>query len=387
MSTTQLIGIQRRFMRLGKIRLGDKGPKGEPRKLAKFRLTSASLVLLEAAAAEYGGEVRDWAGSPDEGVFELYTDTDTLDIILPPVFSDRDGSPTLPYSQAYEMWTAGGCVRRCDGETEILSNKPCLCDPEERECKIVTRLNVLLSKLPGLGVWLMESHGYNAAAMIPGTLDLLMLAAARQQFIPAVLRLEQRTSKKGGQTRKFVVPVIDLPELRMADVLQNGLTPGSPSPGVINAPSPRPPRPALPAGEPLPGETERFANDDLPEFGEPPEIVDVVPTSIEELACQTARDELLALVTELGATDSLPKIAEKYDAGDTAWLKRQITTAKKHLAARESAGEPDGTPVDSPDTTVTAESSPAEETQESFFAERAAKAHSARESRRSRSRS
>jgi hypothetical protein len=115
---SQIIGVQRRMMELGRIRLGDKADSGAPRKLSKFRLTSASRALLEAAAELYGGTVQDWQGAPDDGYFELYTDTDTLDIILPPVFSDRDGSPTLPYSQAYELWSGGGCQRRCDGATE-----------------------------------------------------------------------------------------------------------------------------------------------------------------------------------------------------------------------------------------------------------------------------
>lgn len=320
-------------MRLGKIRLGDKGPKGEPRKLTKFRLTSPARALLEAAAIEYGGDVKDWEGAPDEGVFELYTDTDTLDIILPPVFSDRDGSPTLPYSQAYELWSGGGCQRRCDGETEVLSNKPCLCDPDERTCKIVTRLNVMLPKIPGLGVWMMESHGYNAAAMLPGTLDLLMLAASQQRFIPAVLRLEQRTSKKGGQTRKFVVPVIDLPELRMSDVLANGLAAAT-SPAVINGPVVSPGRPELPAGEAPPSEPEAFDNDSTPEFGEPPPIVEAEElVAVPTVEIAALRDELIELVQTLGATDALPAIAAHVSTEDTPWLKRQIATAKKAVAA------------------------------------------------------
>ena len=47
--------------------------------------------------------------------------------------------------------------------------------------------------------------------------------------------------------------------------------------------------------------------------------------------------ELGALVNELGATDSLPMVESKREAGDTAWLKRQITTARKSLERR--AGE------------------------------------------------
>lgn len=45
---------------------------------------------------------------------------------------------------------------------------------------------------------------------------------------------------------------------------------------------------------------------------------------VDELA-----KKLVHLVSVLGATDSLPKIEEKREAGDAAWLKRQIKTAQK----------------------------------------------------------
>jgi hypothetical protein len=51
------------------------------------------------------------------------------------------------------------------------------------------------------------------------------------------------------------------------------------------------------------------------------------------------RAELESLVTALGATEALPKIAAKAAAGDAAWLRRQIATARKTLAQREEQGE------------------------------------------------
>lgn len=388
-----LVGLQRRFMELGRIRLGDRGPKGAPRKLTHFRLTSASRALLEAAASVYGGKVREWQDAPDEGVFELYTEASELDIILPPVFSDRDGSPTLPYSQSYEMWSGGGCVRRCDGETEVLSGKPCACgeargtDPKTT-CQITTRLNVMLPKLPGLGVWRLESRGWNAASLLPGTLDLLLLAASQQRFIPAVLRLEQRTSKKGGQTRKFVVPVVDLPEFRIGEVLERGLVSAT-QPLAINGPAPAPPRPELPAGQDPPAEPERFDNDDLPDFGEPPEIAGEVveadagyapdPSGVDGLWRQLT-DALVAL----GAEQSIEQVNAKAAIGDVAWLERNLARARLRLAEKGSAEGPeepiagsqeggvdDGTPAGSSTPPPSAE-------QSSFFEERARQAQQRR---------
>src|SRR6266508_3942140 len=136
-----VIGVQRRLMELGRVRLGEKGEKGQPKKLSTFRLTSASGTLLSAVAAKYGGTPREWKGAPNEGMYEVTTDATELQIILPPTFSEVDGSPSTSYSQFYELWSAGGCQRRCDGVIEALSGKPCLCDPLERACDITTRIS------------------------------------------------------------------------------------------------------------------------------------------------------------------------------------------------------------------------------------------------------
>src|ERR1051325_761123 len=104
---TAVIGVQRRFMQLGRVRLGEKGPKGEPKKLSTFRFTSASERLLNAVAARYGGTVSPWAAAPDDGYFQVTTEATSLDIILPPTFSEEDGSPTTSYSQWYELWSRG----------------------------------------------------------------------------------------------------------------------------------------------------------------------------------------------------------------------------------------------------------------------------------------
>jgi len=212
-----LLDIQRRLVELGRIRLGEKGPKGEPKKLGTFRLTSYSKTLLDAAAVLYGGTVRPWVGAPNEGTFELLTSATEMDCVIPPI-------PTL-CSQYYELWSGGGCKRRCDGETELLSGGPCQCDKDARQakekgtCSVTTRISVMLPRLPGLGLWRLESHGWNAASTLPSTVELL---SGTGQFVPAVLRLEQRSEKKDGQTKRYVVPVIDLPGVTLGALLQSG---------------------------------------------------------------------------------------------------------------------------------------------------------------------
>jgi hypothetical protein len=267
--------IQRRMMELGRVRLGEKGSKGEPRRLTTLRFTSASKLLLDAIAEKHGGEVGRGRAPPTKATSRSSPDADQVDIILPPVYSDTDGSPTAPYSQYFEQWSAGGCARRCDGETESLSGKPCLCaaavaanGEEARQCKVTTRVSFMIPDVPGLGVWRLESHGYNAAVELPGTLEVLMLAAAEHKFIPAVLRVEQRTKKVPGEgTRRFIVPVIELPHVTVRQLAAGDV------PLAINPPATAPvERPALPAA-PAPPDDPSFAHETV-EHGDPPPLPD-----------------------------------------------------------------------------------------------------------------
>jgi hypothetical protein len=212
-----LLDLQRRLKETGRIRIGTtvkRNGKAVPTKLSTFRLTSPSKDVLDAAAVIYGGEVHPWADAPtDQAQFELVTGSDTLDAIVPP------GSYL---TQHYEMWSGGGCVRRCDGEREQLSDRPCLCpdDYEERNalaaqgkaCKATTRLSLLLYKVPDLGLWRLETHGWNAAVELAGAQQIAAMATARGYMIPVRLRLEQRERRTPGQpTKKFAVPVLDVP--------------------------------------------------------------------------------------------------------------------------------------------------------------------------------
>lgn len=268
-----ILTLQKRMMELGRIRLGgEKGEKQPGRKLDAFRFTSPSKTLLEAVGARYGGKVAPWDSAPDDGYWQVYTDATELHGIFPPVFSEQDGTPTVPLSQWFESWAGGACDRRCDGVTELLSGKPCLCQTlidkqgeDARVCKPTTRLSFMLPDLPGLGVWRVESRGYHAAIELPGTARVLERAAQEGVFIPMVLRLEKRTVKKPGEKhpRRFVVPVLELPNVTVYQLAAGEV------PLVLNAPAGKPERPGLPAGpEPEP---EKF-NEPEPEHGPPPPL-------------------------------------------------------------------------------------------------------------------
>ena len=68
----------------------------------------------------------------------------------------------------------------------------------------------MLANLPGLGTWRIDTSGYYAAVELQGAVSVIQMAAGRGHMLPAKLRLEQRMVKRGGQTRRFPVPVLDV---------------------------------------------------------------------------------------------------------------------------------------------------------------------------------
>lgn len=205
-----IIELQRRLREIGRIRIGEQVPtqngKTRPSKLAHFRFTSRDRKVIDAAAEAFGGQVAPWQ-SPDGDQWEVKSTADEIACVVPP--------GDMAFSQWYETWSAGGCKRRCDGITEQITETPCKCDPEARECAIHTRVSLLLTDLPGLGLWRLDTSGYYAAVELGGIVDIASSFTDRGQMLPARLRLEQRSVKREGpdgkvQTRRFAVPTLDL---------------------------------------------------------------------------------------------------------------------------------------------------------------------------------
>lgn len=230
-----VLDVQRRGQQIGRLRIGqqvstgkkdkDGNDKTRPSRLDFFRFTTQSRPAADAIAELYGGTVRDWNGE-----FEVITTQSAIGVTVPP----RD----QVVSQWYEMWTAGGAVRRCDSQREQISNAglggPCLCphasnpdDPDEvaaaalkradmskanppQACKLVTRISVMIPDLPGLGVWRLDTGSYYAAVEIGDSAKLMQLARDKGVFLPAVLRIEHRKRVAGGQTKKYPVPVLEV---------------------------------------------------------------------------------------------------------------------------------------------------------------------------------
>lgn len=229
-----ILDLQRRLHEAGRIRIGatakTSSGKNRPAKLETFRFTSQSEAAMKHLATLFGGEVKPWADAPTGKQWELISESDAIRVMVPP--------EAMGFSQFYELWKAGGCERRCDGN-EQSDGKACVCDPEERECKPHTRLSVMLTDMPTSGLWRLDTSGFYAATELAGGFELARLIASTsgRHILNATLRLEQREVKRPGQTvKKFSVPVLDF------DVNPEALTGEAPRnlPGVT-------PVPALPA--------------------------------------------------------------------------------------------------------------------------------------------
>jgi len=205
-----IVDIQRRIREVGRIRLGSQVPSrngSRPKALDTFRLTSPDRAVIEAVAAIYGGTPQEWDNNGSTQ-YEVFTTSPMLRIALPPNPSD------LGWSQFYEQWAKGYCTRRCSGVHDEIREAPCDCDPDNRTCKPTSRLSVLLPDVAGLGVWRLETHGWNAAVELAGAIHLIEALAGAAAIVPARLRIDARQQKlivKGKpETRDFIVPVIDL---------------------------------------------------------------------------------------------------------------------------------------------------------------------------------
>jgi hypothetical protein len=128
--------------------------------------------------------------------------------------------PRDAVSQWYELYAGSKCQRRCDGVTEQKSDRPCMCDPEDRECAMTTRVNVMLRDVPALGQWLLISKGYHAAVTLPPAAELLSQAGG---YVAGWLGMEEKTAIVKDQLARFKVPTLDV-EITPAALMAGQIT-------------------------------------------------------------------------------------------------------------------------------------------------------------------
>lgn len=267
----RILSMQRQARELGRLRTGytdTSGTKPRPVKSETWVITSHAEHYVHGAADAWGGNVEQWQPlGGGAAQWRVITQANALDAILP---------PGDPLSQSYELWSGGGCARRCDGITETLSDRPCLCRAqhgdefhEQRKgtvCAATTRLNVFLPEMPDVGVFRVETHSYYAAGEIAGAVDLIRSAVGPDAIIPIRLRIEQRQRKADGKTKQFPVVVVELRGITTGQVLgasvmggqqlaaqaqREAITSGRPTAAAAIEAAPAVPAPAAPASEPV----------------------------------------------------------------------------------------------------------------------------------------
>lgn len=194
-----ILDLQRREMESGRIRFGNK-VGNRPNRLDHPLLTSPDKELIELVAESYGMDYSEWPGGEGQWQTEILGARD-LNVLIPVT--------PEPYTQWWERWSGGGCMRRCDGVTDIINDQPCDCDKEaeKRACSATTRFVVLLPET-GDARWRVETKSINAAMELPASLERAV-GERTGEVIPAVLSVESRRGKKGN----VPVPVIRLDKI------------------------------------------------------------------------------------------------------------------------------------------------------------------------------
>jgi hypothetical protein len=253
--------MQRQARELGRLRTGTYDGK-RPVRSTTWIVSSHAEHYVTAAAALWGGTVERWQPQGTGAAqFRVITKANAIDAILP---------PGDPLSQSYELWSRGGCQRRCDGASEELSCGPCLClkefgedfheQPVGKVCQAHTRLNVILPDMPDVGYWRAETKSFYAANEIAGVVDLIRSATRGEAAIPIRLRIEPRKRVANGKTKQYPVVVLEVRGATAGQVMSGT--------GPHLALTGQPERPALPPGEP--------AVDVEPEPPGPQEFIDTL---------------------------------------------------------------------------------------------------------------
>lgn len=238
----RILTLQRQVREIGRLRTGHSGAKG-PVRSKTWILTSPQRDCLDVAADIWGGTVEQWTPLNGDGKqWKLTTEQPSLDALLP---------PGDPLTQANEMWNKGGATRRCNGETEAKSAKPCLCLAQYGEdwfrrgprevCKPYSQLNIILPQLPDLGVWRHVTKSYYAAGEIAGMVDLIKAQVGMDAMVPIRIRIDPRKKVADGTTTPYPVPVIEIRgasggQILAGDVPSLSLEGGSARPALAAGP-------------------------------------------------------------------------------------------------------------------------------------------------------
>ena len=316
-----LLGYQRRSLQIGEIRIGTSEPipgkKGrKPVRLDTFRFTTSSEHTAHEVARIYGGTVEPW--EQRKGRWQVITNRTSLKVWVPP----RD----LAVDANMELWDGPRRLRKCNGTTEQLSGKPCMCPRPDnpcdladvqrarderarlaalrppQACKVLTRINVTIPELPGLtGVFKLNTGSENAAVETQDAGDAMTFAREGGVYLPGELRIEWRARAADG--KPYPVPVLQIGQ--SMEELARGALPAGTSGLLAQLQSAEPasqPK-ALTAGTTQEPRTEPPAEVKPPETAQ--EIADLARQAAtrEQVRAAWRRGDKLDVLSDLVCTD------------------------------------------------------------------------------------
>jgi hypothetical protein len=193
------VSSKRQIPRLGKIRLGElvptkDGKNNRPMVVDHFKVPAE-------VAAVYGENP-----------------TVLTDVYLPS--EDRD----VVFPQFLKRYTYNALVCKGDGEhafstvVETGESVEVPCDPyqcqyyQAKQCHMLASLVFLLPKVPGLGVWQMDTTSYYTIVSINNSLDIIRNLMGRISNIPLELRRVKKTimTREGGKPLKRDIWTVEL---------------------------------------------------------------------------------------------------------------------------------------------------------------------------------
>lgn len=207
-AVTPLADIAKRMPVIGKLKSGIHDGR-RPKAIDTWRLTTSSREYADDFANTYGGTVEPFTNQRSPHKWQVTSEATEVNIVL---LGDKG------YSIAYELWSGGGCQRRCDGVTaEVIDTTGpdtveytptnCICDRKgELECSLKSRLTFVLPDLPFRGGLVYESGSKNFAEESQGMLEMIQHLQAAG-INRGVLRLEQRRS---SGNRKFTIATVGM---------------------------------------------------------------------------------------------------------------------------------------------------------------------------------
>ncbi|MBL8048114.1 MAG: hypothetical protein JNJ45_05480 [Chthonomonas sp.] len=284
-----LLQRQQRMVEVGRIRIGEKTAAGYPTSRSTFRFTSRHKDILQLVQEQYGGELRPWSEKPGE--WELLSDAAEVKVLFSS--KPRGDGDLESLVQNWERWAGGTCTHRCDGRTcqfwrqtgtkrgkngkvvpvHERASGPCQCDHSgaacKPACKLVSRLMLILPKVPTLGMWRVDTSSMVFDTEIQALLDTLG-ALAPGNVSPLLMSIEFRVKRTGPDEDNSRFPVIKLvldPDPVSLPALIAGIRAQSmalPEPGPVSGLGELPaPRPSLPPGAPTLAAGSEPSDDEL----------------------------------------------------------------------------------------------------------------------------